>query len=74
MTEIAIAFESTTQVRKRRAAEEAAKPRQRYPAHVARQLALARELQTFVGRGRQRPRAADAGSDKIPRDPSTLSR
>lgn len=51
MTEIAVAFEPKVRARARRAAEAAAKPPRRYPARVARQLALAHALQRRVDSG-----------------------
>ncbi len=51
MTEITIQFEPRAQAKKRRAAEAAAKPPRRYPARIARQLALAHALQRRVDSG-----------------------
>ncbi len=50
MTEISISFEPMARARRRRAADAAARP-SRYPAHVARQLALAHALQRRVDAG-----------------------
>ncbi len=51
MTEITIPFEPRAHARKRRAAEAAARPPRRYPARIARQLALAHALQRRVDSG-----------------------
>lgn len=51
MTEITIPFEPRAQAKKRRTAEAAAKPPRRYPARIARQLALAHVLQRRVDSG-----------------------
>ncbi len=51
MTEIAIAFEPKVRARARRNAEAAVRPPRRYPARVARQLALAHALQRRVDSG-----------------------
>jgi len=51
MTEITISFEPRARARERRVAEAAAKPTRRYPARVARQLALAHALQHRVDAG-----------------------
>ncbi len=51
MTEIVVAFEPKIRARARRAAETAARPPRRYPARVARQLALAHALQRRVDSG-----------------------
>lgn len=51
MTEVAIAFEPKVRARERRAAQAAAKPPRRYPARVARQLALAHALQRRIDSG-----------------------
>ncbi|MHB1843264.1 MAG: hypothetical protein ACYCWW_00335 [Deltaproteobacteria bacterium] len=51
MTEITIAFEPRAHARARRVAEAAARPPRRYPARVARQLALAHALQRRVDAG-----------------------
>ena len=50
MTEIAVSFEPRAHARARRALEESTKPA-RYPARVARQLALAHALQRRVDGG-----------------------
>ena len=51
MNEIAVAFEPKVRARARRAAEAAAQPLRRYPARVARLLALAHALQRRVDAG-----------------------
>lgn len=51
MTEIAVAFEPKVRARARHAAEAATRPQRRYPARVARQLALAHALQHRVDSG-----------------------
>jgi hypothetical protein len=51
MNEISVAFEPKVRTRARRAAEAAAQPPRRYPARVARQLALAHALQRRVDVG-----------------------
>ncbi|MBK8482437.1 MAG: hypothetical protein IPL40_14940 [Proteobacteria bacterium] len=51
MTDITITFEPRARARERRVAEAAARPPRRYPARVARQLALAHALQRRVDVG-----------------------
>jgi hypothetical protein len=60
MTEITIAFEARSGVARRRAAAAIVKPTTRYPARVARQLALAHALQKRVISGEFRDYATMA--------------